>query len=117
MKIVKKIYPNFKYEYSQYINRGTLSVEISKEISNLYIFRLSDDGPSAYFLSFEGSNDILFKHLGISDDRKSYMVKHLFGHHYGGQWPYAKTEEQCLVLLDYLYKNQEKIVKGLDDYK
>ena len=45
------------------------------------------------------------------------MVKHLFGHHYGGQWPYTKTEEQCLILLDYLYKNQEKIVKGLDDYK
>ena len=117
MKIVKKIYPNFRYEYSEYLNRGTLSVEISKEISNLYIFRLSNDGPSAYFLSFDSSNDILFKHLGISDYHKSYMVKHLFGHHYGGQWPYTKTEEQCLILLDYLYKNQEKIVKRLDDYK
>ena len=117
MKIVKKIYPNFRYEYSQYINRGNLFVETSKEMSTLYVFRLSNDGPSAYFLSFEGSNDILFKHLGISDDRKSYIVKHLFGYNYGGQWPYAKTEEQCLILLDYLYKNQEKIVKGLDDYK
>ena len=32
MKIVKKIYPNFRYEYIQYIHRGTISVEISKEI-------------------------------------------------------------------------------------
>ena len=54
---------------------------------------------------------------GLSDDSKSYIVKNLFGYNYGGQWPYAETEEQCLILLDYLYKNQEKIVKGLDDYK
>ena len=117
MKIVKKIYPNFRYEYNQASKRGSLFVETSKEISTLYVFRLSDDGPSAYFLSFQNSNDILFKHLGISDNRKSYIVKNLFGYHHGGQWPYTKTEEQCLILLDYLYKNQEKIVKGLDDYK
>ena len=108
MKIIQKsTYKTFQYfPEKQYNNRISLNYGPIKNLDNITSIIL-DSNLQGYFINFDGvSNNYLFNLLKIN---KYEFQESILGYHSsGGDFPYCRTKEDALLLLDnlILYYNE-----------
>ena len=108
MKIIQKsIYKTFQYfPEKQYNSRISLNYGTIENLDRIKCINVADNH-QGYFINFtETHNDYLFNLLKIN---KYEFQESILGYHSsGGDFPYCRTKEDALLLLDnlILYYNE-----------
>lgn len=107
MKIGTKI---FEYKFSKTSNVGEI---IYFKDGKTYPFSITSDTiyhePLHTYIAFYNgiSNSFPFNILGLSGLEKATIYEKVFNRKYlDGIFPFCKSAEECIMLLEYLYQNQ-----------
>ena len=114
MKIGKKI---FEYKFSKTSNVGEI---IYFNDGKTYPFAITSSTTyhetlRTYIVFYNSiSNSFPFNILGLSELEKATIYEKVFNRKYlDGIFPFCKSAEECIMLLEYLYQNQISLKKKI----